>query len=38
MRYWESERIFQPQMSSVERANRQRGWTKAVEKAKNWED
>ncbi len=38
MRYWESERIFKPQMSNVERANRQRGWTKAVEKAKNWED
>ncbi len=38
MRYWESEKVFHPQMSSVERANRQRGWTKAVEKAKNWED
>ncbi len=38
MRYWESERIFKPSMSNVERANRQRGWTKAVEKAKNWED
>ncbi len=38
MRYWESERIFTPAMSDVERANRQRGWTKAVEKAKNWED
>lgn len=38
MRYWESERIFKPQMSNVERTNRQRGWTKAVEKAKNWED
>ena len=38
MRYWESERIFQPKMSEVERGRRQRGWTKAVEKAKNWED
>ena len=38
MRYWESEKIFTPQMSEVERAKRQRGWTKAVEKAKNWED
>ena len=38
MRYWESEKIFTPKMSDVERANRQRGWTKAVEKAKNWED
>ena len=38
MHYWESEKIFRPQMSEVERARRQRGWTKAVEKAKNWED
>ena len=38
MRYWRSEKIFTPAMSEVERANRQRGWTKAVEKAKNWED
>ena len=38
MRYWESEKIFTPAMSDVERAKRQRGWTKAVEKAKNWED
>ena len=38
IRYWQSERIFTPAMSEVERANRQRGWTKAVEKAKNWED
>ena len=38
MRYWQSEKIFRPAMSDVERANRQRGWTKAVEKAKNWED
>ena len=38
MRYWQSEKIFMPKMSDVERANRQRGWTKAVEKAKNWED
>ena len=38
MRYWQSERIFTPAMSEVERAKRQRGWTKAVEKAKNWED
>ena len=38
MHYWESEKIFHPSMSEVERANRQRGWTKAVEKAKNWED
>ncbi len=38
MRYWQSEKIFTPKMSDVERANRQRGWTKAVEKAKNWED
>lgn len=38
MRYWQSEKIFTPAMSEVERANRQRGWTKAVEKAKNWED
>ena len=38
LHYWQSEKIFKPQMSSVERANRQRGWTKAVEKAKNWED
>ncbi len=38
LHYWESERIFHPAMSEVERATRQRGWTKAVEKAKNWED
>lgn len=38
LHYWQSEKIFQPAMSEVERANRQRGWTKAVEKAKNWED
>ena len=38
MRYWRSEKIFTPAMSEVERAKRQRGWTKAVEKAKNWED
>ncbi len=38
MRYWQSEKVFHPVMSEVERANRQRGWTKAVEKAKNWED
>ena len=38
MHYWESEKIFRPQMSEVERGRRQRGWTKAVEKAKNWED
>lgn len=38
MHYWQSERIFTPAMSDVERAKRQRGWTKAVEKAKNWED
>ena len=38
MRYWRSEKIFTPAMSEVERTNRQRGWTKAVEKAKNWED
>ena len=38
LHYWQSERIFTPAMSEVERAKRQRGWTKAVEKAKNWED
>ena len=38
LHYWQSEKIFTPMMSEVERANRQRGWTKAVEKAKNWED
>ena len=38
LHYWQSEKIFTPAMSEVERANRQRGWTKAVEKAKNWED
>ena len=38
MHYWESEKIFHPAMSEVERGRRQRGWTKAVEKAKNWED
>lgn len=38
LHYWESERIFRPAMSEVERATRQRGWTKAVEKAKNWEN
>ena len=36
--FWQSERIFRPAMSEVERATRTRGWTKAVEKAKNWED
>ncbi|MBR4907072.1 MAG: glycerol kinase GlpK [Clostridia bacterium] len=38
LHYWQSEKIFTPAMSEVERAKRQRGWTKAVEKAKNWED
>jgi len=38
MRYWQSEKIFTPAMSETERAARQRGWTKAVEKAKNWEE
>lgn len=36
--HWQSEKRFLPQMDEEERAKRIRGWRRAVERAKNWEE
>ncbi|MDO4565445.1 MAG: glycerol kinase GlpK [Clostridia bacterium] len=36
-RLWQSERIFMPAMSELERQSRLKGWEKAVERAKLWQ-